>query len=247
MESHLYPILAFFHSTYFLESRFHRTAPKIVSAPIWPKDKHVTIREAFHFAACVRRIGKVATDAHRKAAGQSDARGAATEEEAEELGIELSLYLSTSGEDSDVEEGKGSTFLTSTTSNSSNDQTSFLLDAWTTLSCCDGLCGSTLGTAAQGGSDCVVAWLCSAVVFGCQTLAAAAECRLNVDWRINSSAEEWVVAGEDFRAHLDSYRATGKGTTPRPMAITDVVSCLKKKMEDSNCETTGEKGRDSLG
>ena len=78
-------------------------------------------------------------------------------------------------------------------------------------------------------------------MFGCQTLAAAAECRLNVDWRINSSAEEWVVAGEDFRAHLDSYRATGKGTTPRPMAITDVVSCLKKKMEHSNCETTGEK------
>ena len=30
-------------------------------APTWPNDKHVTVEEVFHFAACCKRIGKLAT------------------------------------------------------------------------------------------------------------------------------------------------------------------------------------------
>ena len=32
-----------------------------LQAPIWPADKHFGLREAFHFAPCARRIGKVAS------------------------------------------------------------------------------------------------------------------------------------------------------------------------------------------
>ncbi|GKY93056.1 hypothetical protein MPSEU_000273900 [Mayamaea pseudoterrestris] len=33
-----------------------------VRSPVWPADKHVSMEEAFHFAACCKRIGKVAKD-----------------------------------------------------------------------------------------------------------------------------------------------------------------------------------------
>ncbi|KAL7562790.1 hypothetical protein ACA910_019066 [Epithemia clementina (nom. ined.)] len=39
----------------------------VVTAPVWPTDKHVTLYEAFHFAACCKRIGKLATALKRKA------------------------------------------------------------------------------------------------------------------------------------------------------------------------------------
>ena len=42
-------------------------------APEWPRDHHVSVEEAFHFAACVKRIGKQA-----KIASKSGAGGAAT-------------------------------------------------------------------------------------------------------------------------------------------------------------------------
>jgi len=32
-----------------------------MTAPIWPADKHVSLDEAFHFAACAKRIGKLAS------------------------------------------------------------------------------------------------------------------------------------------------------------------------------------------
>lgn len=47
-------------------------------APLWPNDKHVSVEEAFHFAACCSRIANVAR-ASRLASGQAD----------EEVGIEF--------------------------------------------------------------------------------------------------------------------------------------------------------------
>jgi hypothetical protein len=46
------------------ESRF--AAPHslfLAQAPVWPNDKHISFEEAFHFAACCKRIGKFAKDA----------------------------------------------------------------------------------------------------------------------------------------------------------------------------------------
>jgi hypothetical protein len=34
-----------------------------LAAPVWPNDKHVSLEEAFHFAACCQRIGRVAKEA----------------------------------------------------------------------------------------------------------------------------------------------------------------------------------------
>eukprot|EP00536_Pseudo-nitzschia_multiseries_P013503 jgi/Psemu1/261464/estExt_Genewise1Plus.C_5790005 len=43
-------------SRYVSQPRMART-----TAPVWPADKHVSLDEAFHFAACARRIGKLAS------------------------------------------------------------------------------------------------------------------------------------------------------------------------------------------
>jgi hypothetical protein len=37
-------------------------SPIRTNAPVWPADKHVSVEEAFHFAACCKRIGKIAKD-----------------------------------------------------------------------------------------------------------------------------------------------------------------------------------------
>jgi len=34
-------------------------------APAWPRDKHISVEEAFHFAACCKRIGKLAKQSSR--------------------------------------------------------------------------------------------------------------------------------------------------------------------------------------
>ena len=46
-----------------LESSFSKSMASLTVAPVWPKDRHFTMLEAFHFAACVRRIFKLATSA----------------------------------------------------------------------------------------------------------------------------------------------------------------------------------------
>ncbi|CAB9500052.1 whole genome shotgun sequence [Seminavis robusta] len=41
-------------------------------APVWPQDKHITLAEAFHFAACTKRIGRVAKQSGRRRSSQSE-------------------------------------------------------------------------------------------------------------------------------------------------------------------------------
>jgi len=122
-----------------------------VQAPIWPADKHVSLEEAFHFAACLRRIGKMAT-LQRKLM-----KTAETQMNDEEEGIEMSAN------------GIGVAGL-STKSNP-------LIDGWNALASCDGLCGSPLGAAVKSGHDAVVYWLCSTLVYGGQRLVEAARRR----------------------------------------------------------------------
>ena len=48
------------------DSRYVASAKLIrAQAPVWPSDKHITVEEAFHFAACVKRCGKIAKQAAR--------------------------------------------------------------------------------------------------------------------------------------------------------------------------------------
>lgn len=40
--------------------------------PVWPRDKHISFEEAFHFAACCKRIGKLATTLARTASRENE-------------------------------------------------------------------------------------------------------------------------------------------------------------------------------
>mmetsp|Transcript_11959 Transcript_11959/g.34579 ORF Transcript_11959/g.34579 Transcript_11959/m.34579 type:complete len:959 (+) Transcript_11959:329-3205(+) len=43
------------------DSRYAPSTFGRTQSPVWPADKHITLEEAFHFAACVKRIGKMAS------------------------------------------------------------------------------------------------------------------------------------------------------------------------------------------
>ena len=68
-----------------------------VRAPTWPSDRHVTVEEVFHFAACCKRIGKLATAKMRSIAQSQglevDLQGAAGP--SRPLILEAWKYLST--------------------------------------------------------------------------------------------------------------------------------------------------------
>jgi len=57
-----------------LDLTFSLSASRYVSSasasrltpPVWPADKHVSLEEGFHFAACVKRIGKLASFEKKK-------------------------------------------------------------------------------------------------------------------------------------------------------------------------------------
>ena len=97
-----------------LDSAYARSPYVSLMPPIWPKDKNISTDEAFHFAACVRRIGKVAT-AEKKAKSES-----CDEEEGYETNG-LEIRQSDVGSDDEGVSG-----------------------VWKMLACCDGLCGLLL-------------------------------------------------------------------------------------------------------
>ena len=130
------------------ESSYVKPTLSQMQTPVWPTDKQISLQEGFHFAACVRRIGKVATAEKKRL----------TSESSEEDGFEVdgfSVSESDAGSDSAV-----------------------LLAAWKMLACCDGLCGTPLGFAVKNGFDCSVTWLCCTLTLGGQRVAEAAERRL---------------------------------------------------------------------
>jgi hypothetical protein len=120
-------------------------------APVWPKDKNISPQEAFHFAACVRRIGKVATA--EKKNKSSSAR-------------------------SDEEEGFEVNGLSAISEYNAHDEDDGIAAAWRMLGCCDGLCGSPLGFSVKNSYDSTVTWLCCTLTLGGQRIVRAAEKRL---------------------------------------------------------------------
>jgi hypothetical protein len=129
--------------------------------PTWPSDKHISFVESFHFAACARRVGKLATAAKKQAEAHS----------VDEEGIELA-YLS---DESSTKSTRGVLAQTKTSSSTS----SALIQMWTKLSCCDGLCGAPLGASVKEGMDVTISWLTSVLVYGSHVLAKNAEKRLS--------------------------------------------------------------------
>jgi hypothetical protein len=131
------------------ESKYVKPEFSNRQAPVWPKDKNISLQEAFHFAACVRRIGKVATAEKRNnPSARSD----------EEEGFEVN-GLATINEYSAAEDNG-------------------IAEAWKMLACCDGLCGTPLGFAVKNSFDSTVTWFCCTLTLGGQRLIRAAERRL---------------------------------------------------------------------
>lgn len=133
------------------ESKLAPTTAAHIQPPMWPTDKHISLRVGFHFAACARRIGKLSTQERRANRSRSNT--------------------------SDIEEGVDVDFDGTTMSSQSTDSMSGLVTAWKSLACCDGLCGSPLGAAVKQGYDWTLIWLCSTLTFGGQIVAGAAEAR----------------------------------------------------------------------
>ena len=181
--------------------------------PTWPADKHISFDESFHFAACARRLGKLATAAKRQAA-ESLSDG--------EEGIELS-YLS---DDSSNKSTRGVNAQANNTSSSSSAP----IQMWTKLSCCDGLCGAPLGSSVKEGMDVTISWLTSVLIYGSHVLAENAEKRLKKNRSTNAStgltdADPDTFLIEDFDSRPNGYDEYALITHAIP--IPEVLSFLE--------------------
>ena len=126
-----------------------------------PVDKHVTWSEAHHFAACVERIGKLATVAKKQMQADAETGHPNIEDE----GIEVSLLSDQSPQ-----------LVPGIPAKDNNEEAETLMRLWKSLACCDGLfCGHHLGDTVKEGFDCTISWLCCTVLFGPQVLAEQAE------------------------------------------------------------------------
>ncbi|VEU42588.1 unnamed protein product [Pseudo-nitzschia multistriata] len=63
-----------------------------MTAPVWPADKHMSLDEAFHFAACAKRIGKVASIEKKRFAAMVSS-GILNAEEGVADGCQAPIYL----------------------------------------------------------------------------------------------------------------------------------------------------------
>ena len=175
------------------DSRLSSRTYQVKNPPSFPADKHITWSEAHHFAACIRRIGKLATAAKKQLK---------LEEESE--GIEVSLSSDESSGNQKKSDAKAFTKL------------------WKTLACCDGLSDHPLGHAVKEGPDCTVAWLCCAVIFGSQILAEQAEKRWNKQINNNSGMflpEDFVLRLQGYQSDDDSLMSH---PLPMPVVISSL-------------------------
>jgi hypothetical protein len=181
-----------------LDSQYAQTSFSRTSSPVWPADKHVSLEEGFHFAACVKCIGKIASMEKKKfvlSVGASDP-------EAGLLAAESALPV-------------------------------FLI--WKHLGCCEGLCGAPLGVAVKGGYDCTVAWLCSALTFGGQTVVEGMQHRHN--WTDEESRQSLSQLGSvqpsDFDCRPPGYQNQETDTVVHPKPITEVLDTMRKILEEN--------------
>ena len=217
-----------------------------VNIPVWPNDRRLTERDCFHFAACARRIGKVATATKRRmgAGGSSNLTGGAEHSDDEEEGIEISeleleltgqIVMPREGGDANVDpDGKGSDGEGSPPSETSMDH--FILVLWQSLACADGLCGAPLGYAVREGPDVVVSWLCCAVTYGGQAVARNAQGRTAAGV---STAAPSVLPG-DFDSRPIGHALTEEdGTGARPVPLPEVAAVLRRALEPTSVLTAG--------
>jgi hypothetical protein len=179
-----------------VQSGFSRT-----TSPVWPADKHITLEEGFHFAACAKRIGKLASIEKKRfvaSAGVSDEEGGILE--GSDVSCQAPIFL-----------------------------------VWKFLGCVEGLCGSALGMTVRGGFDCTVAWLCSTLTFGGQTVVEAMEHRhkWSDDDARQSLSRLGEVASSDFDCRPPGYEQQESDTVVHPKPIPEALDAIKKILGDN--------------
>ena len=176
-----------------------------IQPPTWPNDKYITEKAGFHFAACVRRIGKLATAERKNSRLTSVVDG----DEEEGGGVELDF------------EGN------STVSTGGDNAMSSLVRIWKSLACCDGLHGAALGTAAKNGDDYTLTWLCNSLTFGGQVVTEAAERRL-------PEGIPLVIAPTDYDCRPRGYEREESELMVHPKPIPEVIATLKSLSQGNN-------------
>jgi len=189
-----------------LQSRISPSTAVHIQAPSWPTNRTISEKEALHFAACARRIGKVATSAQRASRLRSNSN--------DESGIEL-----------DFEGNADVSQQLSITDSSSSP----IITAWKFMSCCDGLCGALLGSAVKNGHDYTFTWLCCTLTFGGQTVARSAERRLTSS--SSSPLEPFKVTEEDFVCSQNAFEYEENEFVMYPKSIPEVIRQLKSFLE----------------
>lgn len=186
-----------------------------VQPPVWPADKHISLQEAYHFAACARRIGKVATALRKELSRELRRRVSSGLGSDEEEGIEITEFDS-------FRSGIHSPTSPSSPAKTTKSEEDRVLDAWKALALCDGMCGALLGSTIKEGYDCTVNWLCSTLTYGVQVIAEAAEQRQQ---QSGNGADEINVLPPDFSRMSAIGGSSGLGAYPVP--IPEVISTLK--------------------
>ena len=211
------------------ESKYAKFPSKMkLQAPVWPADKHIDLPEAFHFAACARRIGKVATKIRKQKLLKS------TENfEDEEEGIEITAVFS---RDTDQQ----------TPESNQNEDANIILQIWDTLGLCDGLTGLPLGAAVKDGYDSTIDWLSGMVTLGSQRVVLAAEKRCKTSQSKHISFENVTVEDQDFEVSFAPI-SDSSGTPPLPLpyvsqALQAVVDSCDAISTDDNPIKIGKYG-----
>jgi hypothetical protein len=194
-----------------------------IPSPTWPTSNHIDVSQAFHFAACARRIGKVATNIRKRQLLNSLESSL---EEDEEEGVEITAVFSRD-QANDMHKNNA-------------PEDNVLMEAWETLARCDGLTGMPLGATVKEGHDCVVDWLTCILTLGTQRVALAAEERTQKSSEQKSSLENAISIKDcDFDFYYPGYNEndvdddTESGerisTLPIPKVLTELEILYKAK------------------
>lgn len=167
-----------------------------MTPPIWPSDGHMSLEDCFHFSACSKRIGKLASSEIKRQAREP---------------VEID------------EEGGIMSYA---------DQPPIYV-IWKSLACCEGLCGSPLGVNVKGGFDCTVAWLCTALVFGGQTVIEGMEHRKQIPFDQATVSELGETLPSDFDCRPPDYGKDESDTVVHPKPIPEVLNTMKKVIDEN--------------
>lgn len=209
----------------------------VIKAPTWPSDRHISSKQAFHFAACAKRIGKVATAFKKKNQTYDDLKRISSGFEDEEQGIEISYMKhsrnNTLSTNNDPQYSLENTSESVQRAADRNKKRELVMNAWKILACCDGMTGMHCGAAVKQGYDCTVSWLYSTVVYGGQVVVSSAMKRCESQkQQMNPLNENLEIVREDF-GKCGQNVLSGDDSLMKPLPIPEVIMHLKKIMEQS--------------